>query len=660
MHCPQCGTSAVEEASVCIACGAALPREPVRPVSAPDPPFASGRSARTIVGVASETMVGGTPRELNRFAAPPSAAAVAAASMGGPGPPQTPRETSHHEDASARAPQLAPPAANRTIVGMMVPASVSALPAAPSPAGFGSAQRTMLGVVAPIADPAPARAPLAGSGPPAARTMLGVAVPGIAPLHPGDPGFEPPLATGFRPEGPSPGESTRASSELGATVAPIGPSWAPMLDASFSTKARFSRPRSPDRNREARPKLASPSVSPRRALLIVGAGGAMALGAVLIAVLWPSAPPLTVRARADAEGHEGVEIGCSTCPDGTTITVGPTAVLMQKHLAQVPLATPLTVGENPIKVAIDRPGNGRDETVGVVVPLGYRIRPDLATLQGERPAIQIVVEAPQGTRVTLGGRPVALAAGRAVETVDVTDAVTGLADEVTLLNRQVPYSVTPKEGAPEQGIVNVSVSVVPLHLDAPGPTAVIDGKTFVLAGRSLKGAEVQAAGRPIQVKADGTFAQVMNVSSVGATQIEVRARMANMAPRLTRIDVRRVESLETAAREFTAKSPLGYADIASNPAAAAGKLVLLGGEVVDARRQNHQTVMLLDVAAAFGCRPRGSGSEACHVRLVLGSESDAKPGDTLRAYGRVVRAYGVAGRRDIPEVGVDFTLKGLR
>lgn len=632
MHCPQCGSSAVEEASVCAACGVPLPRDVERPVSASDAPVAPGRPARTIVGVASETMVGGTPWALNRFAAPPSAPA---------------------QPSGASAP-------NRTLVGMMVPASVAAPshPAAPSPPGFGSAQRTMLGVVAPSDESAPPRAPLAGSAPSAARTMLGVAVPGIAPLHAGDPSFEPAPATGLPPKGAVPGQSARASSELGATVAPTGLSWAPMLEASFSPEVRRNRPRGPDRSREARPKPASPS--PRRALFIVGAGGVMALGAVLFAVLWPSAPPLVVRARADAEGREGVEIGCSTCRDGTTITVGTAAVVMQNHRVQLPLATPLSVGENPIKVAIDRPGNGRDETVGVVVPLGYRIRPDLTTLQGERPAIQIVVEAPQGTVVTLAGRPVALTAGRAVETVDVTDAVTGLADEVTPLNRQVPYSVRPKDGASEQGIVNVSVSVVPLHLDAPGPTVVIDGKTFVLAGRSLKGAEVQAAGRPIQVKADGTFAQVMNVSSVGATQMEVRARMANMAPRLTRIDVRRVESLEAAARELTAKSPLGYADIAANPEAAAGKLVLLGGEVVDARRQNHQTVMLLDVAAAFGCTSRASGPQACHVRLVLGSDNDAKPGDTLRAYGRVVRAYGVAGRRDLPEVGVDFTLKGLR
>ena len=37
--------------------------------------------------------------------------------------------------------------------------------------------------------------------------------------------------------------------------------------------------------------------------------------------------------------------------------------------------------EIEFKLAIDRPGNGRDEVVSVSVNVAYRIRPDLATLQ---------------------------------------------------------------------------------------------------------------------------------------------------------------------------------------------------------------------------------------------------------------------------------------
>jgi hypothetical protein len=622
--------------------------EDARRAAAASTPVAPAPPAATIVGMPAHTIVAGTPLVLDPARPAPDAAPAAPAPA---------------------APPAGAAASARTIVGMMSPeeaaavARATAAARAASSAGASAAQKTMVGVAAPRIDaplapraepraaPPRALAPVAGSVPSAAPTMLGVAMPGIAPLHPGE---APPDEPAPEPRAASP-RDVRNAAELGATGAPVLRGWTPPPAPSMGPDPRAHRPK--DRARRA--PQPPPAPSSRRALYVVGAAGVLAVGAVLFAVLWPSAPPLTARARVDAAGREGVEITCPTCPDGTTIAIGDAKASMTGHVAQVPLAAPLTVGENRLKVAIDRPGGGRDETVGVNVPLAYRIRPDLETLQGERPALQIVVEAQAGTAVTLGGKPVALAAGRALETVDVTDAVTGPSDEVTTLSRQVPYSVKPKDGVAEQGMVNVSVSVVPLHLDAPGPSAVIDGKTFVLAGRSLKGAEVSAAGRPIQVKPDGTFAQVMNVSSVGATQIEVRARLANMAPRITRIDVRRVDDLAVAAREFAAQSPLGWADVAPNPAAVAGKPVLLGGEVVDVRRQNHQTVMLLDVGSAFGCKAT-AGSSPCHVRLVQGADNDVKQGAEMRAFGHVTRAFSVAGRPDIPEVWVDFTLKGLR
>ena len=64
--------------------------------------------------------------------------------------------------------------------------------------------------------------------------------------------------------------------------------------------------------------------------------------------------------------------------------------------------------------------------------------------------------------------------------------------------------------------------------------------------------------------------------------------------------------------------------------------------------------MLLEVASSSGC-PSGS---ACTVRLVQGADNPAKRGDALRVLGHVARAFSVPGRPDIPEIEVDFTLKG--
>src|SRR5262249_60293277 len=130
-------------------------------------------------------------------------------------------------------------------------------------------------------------------------------------------------------------------------------------------------------------------------------------------------------------------------------------------------------------------------------------------------------------------------------------------------DRALPSSPPPRPAPPAHGGVHASVALLPPPVHPPTPPAppakpgaaapppphvITDGPSFVLAGQPIKGAEVLAAGRPITVHPDGSFAQVMNVSSVGATQIEVRAKMPGMAPRLTQIKVRRVESLEKAAR----------------------------------------------------------------------------------------------------------------
>jgi hypothetical protein len=526
----------------------------------------------------------------------------------------------------------------------------------PPPAGVLAAARAAAG--AQVNEGAPAGDPRLGPntailGSPAvvirpsppASTMIGVAMPGIAPLH--DPSGDDEVYADERP-----------SQELGATIAPRDgamPRRAPEA-APRSASGHAAPPRAPAQARSTR--------APRRALLIVAIGAVLGVAAILFAVFWPSAPPLIARARVDAEGKEVVEVRCASCADGTQISLGAASAAMAGGVAAVPVPAPLSVGQNLLKIAVDRPGNGRDETVAVQVPVAYRIRPELSTLQGERPAIQVVIEAVDGTSVAIDGKPVPLTNGRAVETIDVTDACTGLADDQAVLSRQIPYEVKPEDGTPEKGTVNVSVRILPLRIDAPGPHAVIDGKNFVLAGRTLSGSEILVAGRAIAVKPDGSFAQTMNVSSVGATQIEVRAKRAGMAPRLTRIAVRRVDSLEVAAREFAAQqpAPAAWPAIVADLKASVGKPVVLSGEVIDVRRQNNQTILLLDVSPKSGCSAdKAAAPSACQARLVQGADNPLSRGDLITAYGQVSRAFPTgAGKPDIPEVQVDFTLKGLR
>jgi hypothetical protein len=117
--------------------------------------------------------------------------------------------------------------------------------------------------------------------------------------------------------------------------------------------------------------------------------------------------------------------------------------------------------------------------------------------------------------------------------------------------------------------------------------------------------------------------------------------------------VRRVEGFDKAARDFPAsESPLGYAAVAADIAGSLGKAVTLTGDVSETKKQDFVTVMLVEVSS--GC-PSGS---ACTVRLVQAGDNPAKRGDTLRVFGHVARAFKWPGHPDVPEIEVDFTLKG--
>ncbi|AKT43154.1 uncharacterized protein CMC5_073840 [Chondromyces crocatus] len=485
--------------------------------------------------------------------------------------------------------------------------------------------------------------PAEGNG---SGTLLGVARPGIAPTAPGLAGESDLEQESLAPtwDGVEPTVDDTFQ-ELGATLAPRH---SPTV--KVPRKLRFD-PRRARLIPGAKP--AKGGKASRQALWLILAGAVIAVASVLFVVLWPDPPPVTAQAREDANGNEVLEVRCPTCPDGTVVSVGTAQATAADGTAQVPLPTALPVGPNRLKIALDRPGSGRDETLGVTVNVAYRISPDLGTLQGERPAIQVAIEAAAGTEVTLGGNVIPLSDGRAVEVIDVSDAINGPADEPRTLARQIPYTVKPVDGPREQGVVSVSVGIVQLRIDAPGPSVVIEKESFVLEGRTAKGAKIFAGTHPIPVQDDGTFRHEMNVSSVGSTQFAVRAKLEGMAPRIVKISVRRVDRLETAAKEFFEQNPVGWAELFSDVQGQVGKAVVLTGEVLEMRRQGASTVLLLSAPATSGCK----GGTECSARLVHGMEVKAQRGDTLTAYGRVVPPLMTPGGPPVPEMQVEFVMK---
>jgi hypothetical protein len=464
--------------------------------------------------------------------------------------------------------------------------------------------------------------------PPHRSTMLGVAMPGIAPLAPGVAKDDP---LPFQPESGSP-----------SAVDDQRPRVDPSLPEPVRPGPRGAAP--------------EPPTSPLRhpAVLAIFAALLLALGAAAFALLWRSPAPLRAEPRVDAAGKDMLHVTCASCPDETSLRIeGATAIVRDKG-ADLPLATPLRVGENRFDFDIDRPTNGRDERVALAVQIAYRIRPDLSLLDADRPLLRVAVEATPGSNVTVDGKAIALGAdGRGNYDLDVTSECTGPLDETAALEKNIPYAISVGGAAAERSTINVRVSVPPLHIDAPLPHLVVEGDRFLLAGRTAKGAGLSLGGHPIPVAADGTFSQLLANLGPGESDVVVRAALPGQASRLAHVKIKRVAHLSDEAREFSGTAAMTFAELATNISARVGEPIVLAGEVVEARSLNHQTIALLDVTKAC---PRPT----CLARIVFGGDDMAKRGEHLQVFGHVRASIPSPGKdgAPVPEVTTDFALKG--
>ncbi|MGH7282359.1 MAG: zinc-ribbon domain-containing protein, partial [Polyangiaceae bacterium] len=538
--CPQCGSQVPDGIGFCGQCGAPAP------IDAPPPVHATSAAKRPL-----GTMIGISAIEL-----PPAPAAPAV-----PAPTAAPSPQSSSRPMGT---MIGMPAADLGVV----PPSRSSAPANPA-AAPPDEKRTMLGVAIPGIAPTQSSSPPADPRDPhgALRTMLGVAIPGVAPTHSNPPSVAPRPSTRPKPM---------------AALPAIVPAPAPLhLDAMPSPMQHAQKQGFP---------LAI--VAGVVGVVVIAAG----IGAV---VLWKGTQPVLVQPRLGPSGDDELHLTCEGCPDGTTVTVAGATATFAKQQADVKLSSPLHTGDNALDLALDRPGVGRDEVVHAVVPISFRVKTDVSTLDSDTPAITVHVEAAAGASVTVDGAPVQLdAQGKGDHVVDVTADLSGAADEGKQLEKKIAYEITSRgKGSKldtQHGTVTAVASIPPLRVDAPTSHAVIDSSSFFLAGRTIpKGSTVTANGKPIPVGDNGFFGSAFAATDPD-TKIVVRASVANMAPRLIQLEVRKVDSLAAEGKAVAARVSLGYDDVASNVDAAVGKEIVVAGTALDARVQNHQTVIVVD------------------------------------------------------------------
>jgi hypothetical protein len=473
--------------------------------------------------------------------------------------------------------------------------------------------------------------------------MLGVAMPGIAPLRAGDTGNDLASTVPAQHQPPAGTDQQANSRGFGETLqmpAFFVPPPAPLPEAPVPSRPLALR-------RRGAPLAVAALVA---AVVAIFGGGAIAL-------FWRSAPPIAAQPRIAADGTDLLHLTCdpASCKDGTIVSLQSAKATFAGGEADLPLYAPLHVGDNALSLSIDRPGMGRDETVKLVVPVAYRVRADLTTMEASRPSITIRVEAPPGSDVRIEDNPVTLdPAGAGAYVVDESSATEGPADESHVITVDLPYEVTVRGRAPDKGTVSARVAVAPLRVDAPGMSTVIDEDSVLIAGRAAKGAAVTVDGATVAVTPEGVFESTVPVAILGERPIEVRASTGVLAPRTVHVVITRVASLAEAAKAFERHSPIGY-DTAMRDIAAAktGEWIVVEGEVVEARASGHRTLVLVDDR-------RGCAKGPCLARVVVGRNLVLTHGEGLRAYGRVARAYRTPGAQTVPEVEADFVLRAKR
>ena len=239
--------------------------------------------------------------------------------------------------------------------------------------------------------------------------MLGVALPGIAPTRP--------------PDGAAAPSAVVAQS-------PAAPVRHRPHAATLPLQVQYVPPPEPLRELAAPPppKIVRKKGGFPLAAVALVMGVLVLAGGVALALLWKGAPPITGLARTTPEGKDVLHLTCDakSCKDGTVVTLGGAKTVFTAGEADLPLATPLHVGDNTFDLMVDRPGMGRDETVRLVVPVAYRVSADVTTMGASHPSITIRVEAHPGTAVTVDGKPLALDAnGAGAYAIDETSGDRG-------------------------------------------------------------------------------------------------------------------------------------------------------------------------------------------------------------------------------------------
>ncbi len=260
------------------------------------------------------------------------------------------------------------------------------------------------------------------------------------------------------------------------------------------------------------------------------------------------------------------------------------------------------------------------------------------------------VEAAAGAQASVDGKPVTIdATGKGSYAIDVSQDTQGPSDETKVIDKKIPFVITPRGGKLESGTLTAKTGIVPLHVDAPLAHTTVADDAVTVAGQTAPGSTVTLDGKPVAVDDKGAFVHAEKLLHDGDTTFEIVSQMGQLAPRATKVTVRRVASLDALAKELDGQSPLAFAAFAADPAASAGKLAVIEGEVVELRPSASQSIVLVDAK-------KGCDRAECLVRVVVAGDAKLAKKDLVRVYGRPTKAV-TSGGKSVPELEADFWVK---
>jgi hypothetical protein len=339
-------------------------------------------------------------------------------------------------------------------------------------------------------------------------------------------------------------------------------------------------PASPTPAADARRSTSAPP-APRREIKalwpLVAATLLVVIATLVLYVRSPPAPHVDVSAKiVSTETGEALLFEVPSAVEGSKIRFGGQEKPLTAGRASFALAADsLRVGDNLVLADVVKP-TGETEPFRITLAVFYRIWVDTAALRAERSALDVVVTALPGTRVTLDGEDLKLDdAGRGVRTypIDVVgEAKSGVIEHV------VRYRVQPPQGDTVVDELRTRIPVAMMQIDRPGREVITDKDSIESAGAVGKDTSIRIDKTNIVVK-DGRFLYRFPLPEPGEYKPRIVASAAGKAPLGITLAIKRVRDLNQAAAQFVPVQDLTYAKLAPNPAIYKGQKIGLEGRV---------------------------------------------------------------------------------